>query len=252
MSGGARAPPVPTPTAGDPGVRPPPEVRARDWRVRGISKVAGVVEVGSADLRGTVVVGGTLTAASLEFDGTLEARSQVAVSGKLRGRGQLGAEAGVRAGEAELAGVVRVSGELVASGRLRVRGRLQAPSVRSEVLDLRGSAQVPGEITAPSCRLTLTEDTSIGTIRCRDLRLRGPPPNLVRRVLSEEAIVRVDAVEGETVSIEFARVRFVRAREVTLGRGAHVAAVEGKVVRTHRSSRLGPESWSRPPPGLSR
>ena len=57
---------------------------------------------------------------------------------------------------------------------------------------------------------------------------------------------------GDVVEIVSCSLEGVRAGEIVLGRNAHVGTVEGKVVRAHPSSRVGPESWSRPPPGLSR
>jgi len=217
-----------------------------------VAKVDAEVEVDAAELNGRAIVGGPFVAGQLSVAGALESRGPLTVSGLFALRGALEASADVRAGEARLEGRLRTRGELVVERTLRLRGTFQGPSVRSAALELQGSATIPGTVDAATVTAALTEDSAIGTVRCGSLRLRGPPPNLVRRVLGRVPVVTVERVEAETVFIEAARVGFVRAQEVTLGREAHVAAVEGRVVRSHRSARLGPESWSRPPAGLTR
>lgn len=228
------------------------EVRAQRWEVRGIAKVLGGVEVGEAEADGSLVVGGPLLAEELRARGSVEGRGPITVAGRLRVRGSLDARSTVKAGAAALEGPVRVEGELAVDTTLEVRGHLRAPAVRGGVLRIRGTADVPGTVTATSVDLAAEGDSAIGTVRCRDLRLRGPRPNVVRRVLGRDAVVKVDRVEAETARVEGAWVGFLKAREVVLGPDAHVAEVEGRVVRAHPSSRVGPESWSRPPAGLSR
>ena len=228
------------------------EVRAIRWTVHGFAKVAGDVDVGSTDLDGTVVVGGSVLAEELSLRGGLEARGPLTVYGALRSHGSLGAGATVRAREARLDGTVRLAGDLVVETALRVRGDLRAPSLTCGELDLRGTAAIPGTVAATSLDAHLVADSSFGLIRCRRLRLRGPVPSVVRRVLGPEVTVRVERIEAESAFVESARVGFVRAKEVVLGRNAHVRDVEGRVVRAHASSRLGPESWTPPPFGLSR
>jgi cytoskeletal protein CcmA (bactofilin family) len=220
--------------------------------VRGIAKVVGSAEVGAGELDGTVVVGGAFTADQLKAVGALEVRGPLTVAGRFSMHGSLDAGGSVHAGEAVLRGPSRLGGELVVDGTLAVHGTLQAPSVECGVLDLSGTAMIPGAVVATSVDADLVADSAIGTIQCRQLRLRGPVPNIVRRVLGRPPVVTVERVEAESARIEGARVRFVRAREIVLGRGAHVGAVEGKVARAPASSRVGPESWSRPPYGLSR
>jgi len=228
------------------------EVRAERWVVRGISKVAGDVDVGVADLGGTVVIGGAVAARDLSVRGSLATRGSVAIGGRLRARGSVEATAPLRAHEARLEGSVRASAEVAAETTLVVRGSLRAASASCRTLDLRGTATVPGTVAAPVFRARLVGDSAFGLIQGRDIRLCGPSPNVVTRTLGEEQVVTAERIEAETVYVEAARVRFVRANEVVLGRNAHVVAVEGRVARAHRSSRLGPESWSRPPAGLSR
>lgn len=258
----ATTPAAPTATVPPAAGREPPAVdrgtvrhdgvRTRRWVVRGIAKIAGDVEVGSADLAGTVVVGGRLSAGELSVRGRLDARGVVEVSGRIRSDGGLDAGASVTAGDAQLDGTIRAGGEIAVGAGLRVRGALRCPSLRADGLHLRGSIAVPGTVAATSVDLRLVGDSAIGLVRATDVLLRGPAPNVVRRVLDREVLVTVERVEAQRVRLEAVRVGSVRAPEVVLGPDAHVASVEGKVVRAHPSSHLGPESWSRPPPGLSR
>jgi cytoskeletal protein CcmA (bactofilin family) len=266
MSAAAAAAPVaPTPTGVAPPSPTPVEdrirdrgsvrrsaIRARRWELRGIAKVVGPVEVGSARLDGTVAVGGPLAAVELTAVGTLEVRGPVSASGTLTVRGGFDAGAIVRARDATFVGPVRAAAEVVVDGTLRVRGSLRAPLVRCGRLEIRGTADLPGTVTATDVDLDLRADSTLGSIVCRRLRLRGPTPTLVDKALGQEALVVVNRVEAETATISGARVGFVRATEVVLGPAAHVGAVEGRVVRAHPTSRVGPESWSRPPEGLRR
>lgn len=228
------------------------EVRARRWDVRGIAKVVRGIEVDLLRCDGTAVVGGPLVAGELTVAGALEARGPVTVGRRLRVRGSIDAGASVHAHDASFEGPVRLGGELVVDGALRLRGALRAPAVRCEQLRVRGTVAVPGTIASPTIEAVLLGDSSVGSVECRELRLRGPVVNVVERVLGREAVVEVGRVEAEKVWVEGARVGFLRAQEIVLGRGAHVTATEGRVVRAHPSSRVGPESWSRPPLGLSR
>jgi len=252
-SGAAPTPGPAGPAVVDRGTVAHAEVRAGRWSVHGIAKVAGDVDAGVVELDGTVVVGGALTAQELSSRGSLEARGPCVVHGPLRAHGTFEAAGPVRAREARLEGSARVGGELVSEGDLRVRGRLHGSNVNCHgVLEIRGTATLPGTVVATSVEAALTGETALGVVRCRELRLRGPAPNLVQRVLGNAATATVERVEAETVVLENVRVRFVRAGHVELGRNAHVATVEGTVVRSHPTSRLGPESWSRPPAGLTR
>jgi len=228
------------------------QVLSQRWALQGIAKVVGEVTIGSGRLVGTVIVGGGVAAGELTLIGSLESRGSVVVAGRLHVRGSLDVAGGARSGQADLEGPVQVGKELQVDGRLRVRGSLRAPDVRCAAFELRGSAAVPGSITATSFDAHLVSDSRLGSVRCREFRLRGPAPNVVRRVLGGDPLVTVERVEADTARIESARVQFVRAREIVLGRGAHVVAIEGRLVRAHPSSRLGPESWSRPPEGLRR
>lgn len=228
------------------------EVRAATWQLRGIAKVVHDVDVGAAELHGTVVVGGPLLADELRLDGRLEVRGAIAIARRLRAQGSIDAGAGLRAADATIAGDLRVTGELELNGTARFRGNLQAGLLRAVTLQLDGEVQVPGPVAAERLEAELAAGSRLGEVRATQARLRGPAPNVVRRVLGGGAPVTVTRVEGDTVSLAAVRVGFVKAREIVLGAGAHVAAVEGTVVRRHPSSHLGPEAWTPPPEGLRR
>jgi cytoskeletal protein CcmA (bactofilin family) len=228
------------------------EVLARRWELHGVAKVARGVEVGAGELDGTVVVGGTLVADELVVRGTLEVRGAVRVWGRLRVRGSLETGASVASGEADLDGPIRLGGELAVERALAVRGTLHAPGVRCALLDAHARLTVSGTIEATRIDAELAGDSRLGLVQAQEVRLRGPPLGVVAKVLGRESVVTVDQLEADTVSLESVRVGRVRAREITLGPGAHVATVEGRIVRAHPSSRVGPESWSRPPEGLRR
>jgi cytoskeletal protein CcmA (bactofilin family) len=228
------------------------EVRAPAWRVRGFAKVLRSVDAGDVEVTGTLVVGGPLTAERLTVHGALDAHGPVAVTGRLFVRGSLDAGATVRAGDATVRGPLRAAGEATVDGELRVHGSLRAAGVRAGRLAVHGTAEVPGTLAAASVDLDLTGDSTIAAVQGREVRVRGPAVNVVRRVLGKEVVVAVGSIEGETVTVEGSRIALVRSPSIVLGPGAHVVAVQGRVVRAHRTSRVGPEAWSRPPAGLSR
>jgi len=206
-------------------------VRARVWSVRGIAKVVGAVSVGSAELEGTTVVGGAFVAESAASTGSLEVRGPMTVAGRLSTRGSFEAAAPVTAGEAELHGRLRLAADLSVAGLLRARGALRAPNLRCGQLELRGGASVPGSVVSEVVNGRFASDSLLGSVTARAVHLHGPSPNLVERVLGTEAVASVDRVEAESVELSAIRVRFVRAKEIRLGPGAHVAAVEGRVVQ---------------------
>jgi cytoskeletal protein CcmA (bactofilin family) len=249
----ATARPLPTePPVVDRGTVRHERIRTDRWSVDGIAKVDREVEVGRADLRGTVVVGGSVSAGELLVRGSLEVRGAVSVLGRLVVRGSLGAAGVVGAGDASLDGTVRVAGELSAGSAIRADGTLFAGSLRAPSVRLRGTAAVPGTVETTGFDGVLTGDSSFGTIRSPRLRLKGPVENPVRWVLGRHASVVVERIEGEQLELEGVRASFARAREIVLGRDSHLLAYEGRIVRAHPTSRVGPESWTAPPAGLRR
>ncbi len=218
----------------------------------GVAKVLGEVDVGTATIRGTLVVAGALTADACSADGTLEVAGAVEVRSSLAAVGTLRAGSTVHASDAELRGDARVAGEIRVDRLLTARGSFSAGSARVGALSIQGEARVPGTVTAERVDAVLHEDSAFGTIEASSVRLEARPADPVGRVLGRRVVVSVDRIDADTVELTSAVVGFVRAKTLALGRDCHVAAVEGTVIRSHRSSRVGPESRSAPPPGLRR
>jgi hypothetical protein len=258
--GGALTPPAPPPRSGtvrDEGSARHDRLRAALWTASGPVKVLGDVDVGEATLAGIVAVGGTLSADALRARGGLEVAGTVQVRGALvvEGTARLGAPA--RARSIEVRGQLRSDAAIAAERELRVVGLLEAPSASAGLVDLRGAVAVPGEIVArASVTGHLRDDSTLGTVRAPLVALHGPPtgfvPTLWRKVFGGEARITVERLEADRAELESVDVRFVHAKEIVLGPQAHVAEIEGRIVRRHRTARVGPESRSAPPYGLWR
>jgi cytoskeletal protein CcmA (bactofilin family) len=227
-------------------------VRAASWSMTGTAKVTGAVEVGAVDVRGTLVVGATLSAERLRSRGTLEVEGAVDVRGPISSRGILRAAAPVHAVDLDANGVARFAGVLTVDRTCHVRGGLHAPALTASVLMLEGSARIPGEIRAQSVDATFREASQLGHISARAVRLRGKVPNLVDKVFFHERTVVVERIDAESVELTGVEAGLVRAQRIVLGRGCHVTAVDGTVASRHPSSSIGPESKSPPPYGLRR
>ena len=227
-------------------------VDADRWTARGTVKVTGDVHLGTGELDGVVSLAGKLTATGLRFRGTLDIGGAAAVSGTFTGSGSLRVGAPFHAGDAELKGTARLLGATSVDRALTVRGSLVTPSLAVGSLDLQGEAQVAGTLVATSVSARLTADSAFTTVRARSVSLRAKLPNLVEMVLGRRVTVTVQRVDADAVDLEGVDVEFVHAPQITLGRGAHVTEYEGTIVRRHPSSRVGYESKSKPPYGLSR
>ncbi len=227
-------------------------VRADTWSSHGVTKVTGVVEVGRAELEGAVVVGDRLTAEHLSVRGSLEVVGPLSVRSELSLHGAMRAGRGLEAGEAALAGTVQATGPVKVAGRLVSRGSLSVPSVEARESDLAGLLRVPGEIRSQTVELELADRSEVGAVLARSVSVRGPDGGLLDKLLGRSRRAHLERIEAETVTLEHVDVGSVSAREVVLGRDCHVERLEAVKVRTHPSSRIGPESRSPPPPGLRR
>ncbi len=232
-------------------------VRAMQWAVSGTCKVTGDATAAAATVAGLLSVGGRCTVTRLTVRGTLEVLGATDVRERLDLDGSFRPRGAVHLASARVAGVLRASSDVRVDRDLTVDGALEAPAVHAGVLDLTGSATVAGETAATgSIRAAFRGDSSLGPVLAREVTLRGPPPglvpSLVRKVFGGEAHASVERVEAERVELEAVDVGLVRSAEIVLGPGAHVTEVEGTVVRQHPSARVGPESRSRPPRGLTR
>lgn len=232
-------------------------VRTASWTMTGLAKVEGDVEVGSGASHGSLSVAGKLIADGFRARGTTEVVGPVEVRSALTLNGTAQFGSGLHAGSLDVRGTLRSEAPVRVDQQLIVRGAVEAPSVSASLLDLSGSATVPGELLALAVvRARFRGDSRLGTVRAKRVALDGPPtaliPTLWRSVFGGSADVRVDRIEADSVELSAISVGFVRAREVVLGAGAQVTTVEGTIVRRHRTSRVGPESRSPAPHGLSR
>jgi len=233
------------------------EVRATAWTVTGLAKVQGDVEVETGTVDGLLSVAGRISAGSLRVRGTLSVVGVVEVRGDLTADGTLQFGTGLHAGSLVSKGSLRSGAPLRVDRLASVTGTVEAPTVSAALVELSGSAEVPGELTAVAAvRARFRGDSRIGTVRAARVELHGPPtsliPTLWRAVFGGRATIHVDRVEADSVELSAVEVGFVRSPSVVLGPGAHVTAVEGTVVKRHPTSRVGPESRSPPPYGLSR
>ncbi len=227
-------------------------VHANRWEARGTVKISKDVAVGAADVHGTVSIGGTLLAREFRARGTLDVEGAVDVRGPMTVRGNAHFAAGLRAVDLELDGCGRVGGAVSVERTLTSHGILEAPSVTAGVLSLEGAVAVPGEIRALQLTADLPHSSTLGDVHARTVRLRGRLPNLLDKVFVREARTHVDRIEADRVELEGVDVRFVRAKEILLGRESHVTEVEGTITRRHPSSSVGPEVKSPLPYGLRR
>jgi len=236
----------------DAGVVRRDSVHALRWTSRGPTKVLADADAGEVVLLAGAAVGGAFTADSIRSEGDLEVGGILNVSGALTSTGTLHARGTVHWGEANVRGRARLNGAVRVDRSLTVRGQFAAPSLHAGEFSLDGIAEVEGAVEAEKVTARFHGPSRIGTIQARSVVLSVRSPNPIDTVLGRRPAVRITRIEADTVELDGVDVRFVRAREIVLGRGAHVTEVEGHVVRRHASARVGPESRSPPPHGLSR
>lgn len=256
---GPRPAPPPTPNrrrrpapVQDRGIAFHDAVRVDRWRADGTVKVSGDVEVGAGEVTGTLSVGGKVVAGELAARATIEVDGPVEVRGAFSVRGILRTGSTVHAGELTTVGVLRSAGAVTVDRTATLRGTVHAPTLSVGFLLLDGAAEVAGEVRGGGVRAEFRHRSSLGSVVAPRVRLRGHVPNLVDKVFFHFEPTTVGRVEADHAELEAVDVEFVRAKEVVLGRHAHVREVEGTVVRRHPTSSVGPESKSPPPYGIRR
>jgi cytoskeletal protein CcmA (bactofilin family) len=222
-----------------------------------MSKVQGDLDVGTGSATGLVSVGGKLSADSFRTRGTLEVVGTADVRDQFTLEGTSHLHAAVHAGTLDARGSLRCDADVRVDRVFNVTGTLEAPSAHVGLLELTGTIDLPGDLEALlSVRARFRGDSRIRAIRAKSVVLEGPPtsliPTLFRKVFGGSARVLVGRVEAESVEIAAVDVEFIHANQIVLGAGSHVTEVEGTILRRHPSSRVGPESRSPPPHGLSR
>jgi len=236
----------------DEGVVRHDSVHAERWTVGGTTKVLAEADAGAVEARGTVVIGGALSAdacrvvGALDVGGAIDVRSALFVDGALRTRST------VHGGELEFRGSARCAGDVRADGAFTLRGSLTAPNLRATKVTLHGSADLPGAVEAQEVGAQFLHDSHLGQVRAKSVRLRGKVATIVDKAFFRHAAVTIERIEADSVELEAVHAVFVRAPEIVLGREASVGEVEGTIVRRHPTSHVGPESKSPPPYGLRR
>ncbi len=250
-------PPPPAPLAGsarDEGTTVRETLRVQSWRASGAVKVLGNVEVDSAVLSGDVSIGGTVDAGELRSSGRLDVLGAVRVRTRLELRGETHLRGSADAANVEASGLVILSGPLRASGLVHYTGSLQvAGPLTSGRLVGDGTIRVGGAIEATEVELRLHKASEAASVRADRVRVTrgGLPlpvaiPGFPRPTFT---VARIDAKEAE---LEGVHCEYLRADRIRLGADCTVAYLDGVVVSRHASARVGPESHSPPPYGLSR
>jgi hypothetical protein len=227
-------------------------VDADRWTAHGTVKVTGEANVGIAQIEGTVSIGGKLTAGACRSHAALDVEGPVDVAGTFTSSGRLRAAGTLHAVDADLRGATQVVGAVSVDRMLTVRGSFATPSVTVGALDLEGEARIPGDVVGLSVSAHFTRPSALGTVRANSVDLHAKIPNFVEKILGRQMAVTVRKVEADVVNLEGVDVKFVRSPKITLGREAHVTEYEGTIVARHPSSRVGFESRSPRPYGLSR
>lgn len=231
-------------------------IHAQRYRLAGTGKVVGDVDVEEGRFKGMFSVGGPLTAERIDSDGSLEVLGDILVRERLRSQGTLRAGASLRATTAELRGVVRVAKDVRVDRTLSVRGTFEVGgSVDAGLFTPEGRFVIDGSLSARDITGQFDGDSRVETITAPTIQLR--PKAFVRLPidlppLRPKGSLVVARIEADAVNLEGVTVHYLKAPQIVLGRNCHVTQLEGTVVRRDRSSHVGFESRSPPPPGLSR
>lgn len=224
-------------------------VRCQRWTSDGAVRVDGDVDVDAAELRGVVVVGGSVTGGDVSVLGALDVGSAIRLTGRLSVDGRASLKGALAAREVVLKGTTIAPGSLTVAERLAAEGKGEiGGAVTAGVVDLSGHWTVPGPLTSRGdVDLRLRDGSTIGHVQGKSIRL-----SRTGRPFGRGWAPEVESAEGSEVSVEGVRCRYVRADRIVLLGRAHVYVAEGTVERRSPSARVGPESATPPPKGLSR
>lgn len=230
-------------------------IHAQRYRLAGTGKVLGMVDLDEGSFDGMLSVGGDLTADRIESDGSLEVDGEVAVRESLTARGTLKVGGRLSAGSLTFNGLGRVAKDVRVDTMLTYHGTLEANGdVSCGLFSPDGRFAILGSLTAKEVAGQFDGESHVDTIEASSVTLR--PKAFVRLPvdippLRPKGTLTVARIEATSVDLEGVSVHYLKAATIALGRNCHVAQVEGRVVRRDRSSYVGFESRSPPPPGLS-
>ena len=244
-------PPTPAPLTGDlrdvgAGLRP--SVRARSYTAVGAIKILGAVEVTTADLQGTVSIGGRVTAERLRSDGVLNVGADVQVEGEASFKGSTRIGGGLTTGDLRAAGALDVGGTFTVEAQAVVRGDLAVTTtITARSLEFDGTIQAPGDLDCPIIQGRLRGASRLGAVHAQHVRIvRAGFP------FGHRGELVADRIEAKEVELEAVSVEYLRAERVTLGAHCQVTRLDGDVIRRHRTAVVGPVAYEAPPPGLTR
>jgi cytoskeletal protein CcmA (bactofilin family) len=215
----------------------------------GGAKVLGDVEVEEAELAGTVSIRGKLIAARVHVRGTLDVGGEVRVAERLSIEGSGRFDAAVRAGALELDGTFQCAAPLTVDRLARWKGTLDVVgALTADRAEFDGRIAATGDLIASTLVGRLRGASHVEQVRSHSIVLTRPgllPPLQTGKF----TVVRIDATEAKLEGVE---AEFVKSETIDLGPGCHIAAVEGRVLRVHASSHVGPESRTPKPHGMTR
>jgi cytoskeletal protein CcmA (bactofilin family) len=210
-------------------------------------KVLGDAEADVAELEGLVSVKGALRGGSVSVRGTLEVGGIVEVSGRLDVDGESELNGIVRCGEWTSRGQARAMASVSATTSIRSVGNLEVRGlVTTPKLSFEGRVRVDGELRATEVDGTLKGESTLSTLRCDRVVIRGGGR------LGPRSRLVITEVEAKEATLEAVEVEYLRADRIVLGPHAQVARLDGKVVQQHPSAHVGPVSRTPKPYGLTR
>lgn len=223
-------------------------ISALRWTSDGVSKVLGDADAGEAILSGAVSVRGRLSADRVTVRGTLEVEGTTRVVGSLDVSGDARFSASVDAGQMGVDGATEISGPLTVAQGLTCSGHLQvAGDLASQALRFDGRLTVRGKVVAKQVGGRLRGISRAEAILATTVAIDRHAP-----LLGAKGRLEVLRIEAEEVRLAGVQCQFLKADRIHLGPDCHIALLEGTVVERHPSSRVGPESTSPRPYGLSR
>jgi len=234
------------------------------WRLQGAARIVGDAEIGVAEISDRVTIGGRLTAEQIDAEGLLDVHGPAGISGRLRLRGTYRGDAEFHAGEAEIHGLAQFAGPVRVDRVLSVTGLLDAPRVEAGTVVVRGAFQVRGDLSVTLLDATLRGPSTLEHLTADTVRigreavpmqglLPTPLRHLTRQLLGRGgaglSVLRIDA---RTAELEGVHVGYLRADTITVGADCRIDRYDGRILRAHPSSRIGPSSVSPPPYGMTR
>jgi len=232
-----------------------PSVLAERWTVQGMAKVTGDADATALEAQGSVSVGGVLRAGNVSIEGSLEVSGTAHIEGRAEIQGPARFDRSVDAGDLEVAGTLQVQGPVVVRGLARWAGEtVLHADARCGRLVVEGAIESPGALDAESVAIHFDRDSRIETLRAPTITVTRPAglPFKLPLIGKDPPTLTVLRMEGSHVELQGTDVEFLRADQIVLGPGCHVARVIGDVVKVDPTSHVGPESRSPPPYGIRR